>query len=424
MAVYSTALSLIQRSCYEAGIPNVPSTLLSLTNAGDLQLLNLFYATGRELRQCRCWAQLKRQHTIVLEAGRSQYPLPQDFFAALPGTHWDQQNRWQMRGPMTDAGYGLWLYGYITVENRKIYRVFGPDANANSTRGQLMVNPVPGASVAGQTITFEYMARSWLFPPNWLPSTPYNGSASPPPYVNVNGNIYQCATTGTHSSATRPPSVGAAGIGQDGGVLWMVLDVSAWTVFTTYKPYQFVTNGGNLYVCTQGGVSGATGPTGTAVTTVTDGTAAWLYCAAPSWVTGTTYGSGVFVHNGTPTYFKAVTPPNQLSGSQVSGPDTPTWVVNSTTWKESDGATTWNYILAPYESIISDGDLCLFDEELMILGLKWRFMQSRGMEFEDLRSDYELEKGRAVSRWNVGQKISLGAGGVNFALNVPEGGFG
>lgn len=420
----ATVLSLVQSACYEAQI-DAPSTLVSLTNLSELQLLNLFYATGRDLRQANCWPQLKRQHTIYLQAGRSQYPLPNDFYAALPNTHWDQQNHWAMRGPMGDAGYNYRRYGYVTVENRKAYRVFGPDlasaANAGAG-GQVMIDPVPGASSAGQAITFEYMSKSWLMPPAWGTGVDYTSSTS---YVNVNGKNYRSATTA--SAGANPPVVGFNGVGQDGGVFWKVLSTSAWAGSTLYAPDEYVTNGGNLYVCTTGGTSASSGgPTGTGSTTISDGTAAWSYCASSSWTGQTVFSAGSFIKISS-TYYKSVTPPNTLNSSQVTGKIQPNWSIISGppyVWGQSDGTVTWHYYSDPYETVIANTDVCLFDEDLMILGLKWRFLQAKRETFEDFQAEYESKKKTAVARWNAGQRIDLAAGGISQAVNVGEGSFG
>lgn len=419
----STVLSLVQSAAYESQV-DAPSTLVSLTNTSDLQILNLFYAVGRDLRQCNCWPQLKRQHTIYLQAGRNQYPLPNDFFSALPDTYWDQQNRWAMRGPLSDAGWNYRRYGYVTVENRKAFRVFGPDMASSSNLGQggqVMIDPIPGASSAGQAITFEYLSKNWINPPAFAASTSYTTAS----YVTVNGNIYKSASSASSGSAA--PSVGFNGVGKDGGVYWMVLYTPAWVLSTLYAPGDYVTNGGNLYVCTTGGTSASSGgPSGTGSSSITDGTVSWSYCASSSWTGQTTFAAGSFIKISS-TYYKAVTPPNTLSSAQITGKVQPNWSVATPTttpvWSQSDGTVTWNYFSNPYESIILDTDTCLFDDDIMILGLKWRFLQAKRQEFADFQAEYELKKKRAVSRWNAGQRIDLAGGSVGRIINVPEGSF-
>ena len=61
----TTALALIQQACYEANLPSVPTTLLSLTDPTQLQYLNLFYGICQELRGKKYWPQLKKTHTFT-----------------------------------------------------------------------------------------------------------------------------------------------------------------------------------------------------------------------------------------------------------------------------------------------------------------------------------------------------------------------
>src|SRR3982751_611065 len=104
-----TVLQLVQTACYEALIP-APQKLYGTFETSTLQLLTLFYATGRELRSARVWPQLKRKHTVDLEPGRSLYPLPEDFYAALPETEWDTTNRRRFGAPLSDAAWTMVQY--------------------------------------------------------------------------------------------------------------------------------------------------------------------------------------------------------------------------------------------------------------------------------------------------------------------------
>lgn len=55
----------------------------------------------------------------------------------------------------------------------------------------------------------------------------------------------------------------------------------------------------------------------------------------------------------------------------------------------------------------ADTDTGLLDEELMLLGLIWRFKQSRGMDYaEDMRT-YELEVTQAISRDGSRRTVNL-----------------
>lgn len=415
----ATVLSLVQKACYQSGLA-APNALVSATDAASLQYLNLFYATGEDLRSGTLWPQLKRKHTVVLSAGRSQYQLPPDYYTLVPETSWDQNNHWQMRGPISDGGMNNRTYGYVTIENRKAFRVFGPDQGTSTLAGQFQITPVPGSGEAGQILTFEYISKSWLTPPAWVASATYAGPGTTT-YVTVSGNNYQDATAGSHAAGTVPPSVGAASIGQDGGILWQALTTAAWGSTTAYGPGEYVTNGGNLYVCKIGGTSaGSGGPTGTNTTTnVTDGTVSWLYLTTATWAAETSFSSGTYCVTSS-RYYKNVTPANTLTGSQVSAKKAPTWTAAGA---EVDNAVTWNYVPATYDTLITDLDLCLFDDDLMVLGLKTRYLQAHRMDFEDFLAEYERLKGRAKARYNPNVIISLSGGGYSRYPNVGDGNF-
>lgn len=410
-------LQLIQSACYETNIP-APSALAGSTNPANLQLLNLFYAVGRDLRRHTSWPQLKKRFVVRLESGRSLYQLPGDFYAGIGGTYWDQENQWEMLGPESDAMFNQRLYGYVTLENRTAFRVWGPDFNTSSGQGQFYVNPTPGEGQEDVELTFEYVSKNWIMPRSWAASTSYTSGN----YVSCAGNIYTAGSTTT--GGTVPPNM-AYGAGQDGGVIWLAITVTAWMANTAYVAGSYVTNGGNLYICTVAGTSAASGgPTGTTENEdITDNTVTWQYEPVTTWAKVTEYSRGDYVKNAAGTkYYRSVTPVNNGQSASKSGTVEPTW----TTTTVSDGAITWTFISAAYDTLVADTDFCVFDDELMIAGLRYKFSYARGIEYQNLQQEYERLKGVAVGRWNSGQVLRLAGteivpSGLN--PNVPEGRF-
>ena len=113
------------------------------------------------------------------------------------------------------------------------------------------------------------------------------------------------------------------------------------------------------------------------------------------------------------------------TGSFKSGATGPNWTVSSSVTSVPDGSITWAYQPSAYEALLGDTDLCLFDDELMIAGLKWRFMRARGMQYADLEREYQILKSRAAARWNPGRILSLtGPKPRNWWPNIPEGSWG
>jgi len=164
-----TALSIIQTMRLRMGL-SVPSTLLSLTDPDELQLLHLLYETCEDLRRARCWVQQKRKHTFATTASRAQYALPQDFYSFLPLTQYNADTRLLLVGPMADDEFGAQLYGNASAGYNYSFRVFGPDENPATTGGQVEITPTPDAVV---NLSYEYLTRTFIVPATYvMPTAP------------------------------------------------------------------------------------------------------------------------------------------------------------------------------------------------------------------------------------------------------------
>lgn len=94
----------------------------------------------------------------------------------------------------------------------------------------------------------------------------------------------------------------------------------------------------------------------------------------------------------------------------------------SKSWCESSGGTAQNLWAA-------DTDVYRLDEECFILGIKWRFLRSKGLDYAEEKNEYDLECERVVSRDGAGGRVlPLGASGQSGFLinndNIPDTGFG
>lgn len=190
-------LEIVTRAMNQIGVQPL-ATLVGVLNTVDAQQRALLYDVHTYLLNQRIFIQNKRTHIFALEANRQFYPLPQDFFATLLGTPYDDTTKYPLVGPLTDAQFDRRQYGLAGFNPFPAYRIFGPDSNPNSAGGQFEVWPIPGST---DTLSFEYQSKNIFQPPNWLPSTAYTITTS---YVNANGNIYQCTTSGTSSATTAP----------------------------------------------------------------------------------------------------------------------------------------------------------------------------------------------------------------------------
>ena len=287
----ATALALVTSVARSLGVP-APSSLGLAADSVALQWRELLIDVAEDLRDTRGFIQQKRTYTFTTENGRSSYPLPLDFWAAIFDTQWDQTNNWQIVGPLSDANYDYRLYAQVYFDNREAYRIFGPDGSPYTSGGQFQINPAGGSTP--YTLSFDYFSRNLFIPKYWTPSTVYTAAT----YVSCNGNIYYCNTGGT--SGTTP-----------------------------------------------------------------------------------------------------------ISGTSTS---------------ITDNTVNWSYSPYAYESLTSDADLMLFDDDLMKNGLKAFWLDAKGQPNADRwMQGYENAKNTIVARFKGSFRTSLSIPQLQLAANIPEG---
>lgn len=64
-----------------------------------------------------------------------------------------------------------------------------------------------------------------------------------------------------------------------------------------------------------------------------------------------------------------------------------------------DGDGTWDWYNTPIESLLADTDLCLYDSDLVRLGLRAFWLQDNAGAFEQAQADYEAKKETARGRY-------------------------
>lgn len=135
-----------------------------------------------------------------------------------------------------------------------------------------------------------------------------------------------------------------------------------WVTATVYTAGQVVSGNGNMYICTTGGTSGATRPSAEVDPVPTDGTVTWKV------------------------------------------------------YRESYQVTSTN-------TNLHDNDLCLFDEDLMIEGMRWAYKQAKGQDFQQLRADWEQQLKSSFARFNGPVRINMdeiNADGEDWPI-IPDG---
>lgn len=76
------------------------------------------------------------------------------------------------------------------------------------------------------------------------------------------------------------------------------------------------------------------------------------------------------------------------------------------------------------ESFASDADTSLLDEELLKLGLIWRFKAAKGLEYNEAKIEYEDRVNQAIARDIPRNKLSLNRTVTDLPyLNIQEGNF-
>jgi len=87
-----------------------------------------------------------------------------------------------------------------------------------------------------------------------------------------------------------------------------------------------------------------------------------------------------------------------------------------------DGGVTWAVVSAPYETILVNEDLSLFDDDIMIAGIKWRYRQSKDQEFSSFLAEHNALKDKAKTRWHgsfTGRLDNKGANLFSGRLRTP-----
>ncbi len=139
------------------------------------------------------------------------------------------------------------------------------------------------------------------------------------------------------------------------------------------------------------------------------------WCSPRLWVTGLAVASGSYIaYNGniytaTSAGTTGATAPTHTSGSM------------------SDGAVTWAYSSAAYETFRADTDISQINDDLIILGIKWRFLMMKGLDWEVHRADHEAAMKRMSTDLKGAPRLSITRTPSEFLIgynNIPDSGYG
>lgn len=73
-----------------------------------------------------------------------------------------------------------------------------------------------------------------------------------------------------------------------------------------------------------------------------------------------------------------------------------------------DGTVTWTLYDEAYETVLADTDLCMFDDDIVILGLKAKWYQQKNLEqYGDYLTEFQSKIDQACNRWKGTTRGSL-----------------
>lgn len=80
-----------------------------------------------------------------------------------------------------------------------------------------------------------------------------------------------------------------------------------------------------------------------------------------------------------------------------------------------DGGVTWavlstgtGTVTGTYETIVSNNDLVLYDEDVVTTGFKWRWLKAKGRDYAVEASEYKKLLNTAITRYNGSYRGSMG----------------
>src|SRR5712664_1714414 len=148
---YTTAKNIINRAAVQCGLAALADPVAS-TDPNFIQLVELLNMSGGELLQEAEWTQTIVETTITTSANAMQYALPLDWDRMINQTQWNRSTRFVMIGPLGGQEVQYLKARLAGVLVQVAYRV----------QGSVITFPVaPGNA---QTLAYEYISNSWVWP--------------------------------------------------------------------------------------------------------------------------------------------------------------------------------------------------------------------------------------------------------------------
>lgn len=192
------------------------SDVYASTDQNFIQLRTLLVSLGNDLWREKEWTQLQQVYTFTSVANQARYSLPADFGSMIEQTGWNRTNRLPLGGPLSPQEWEYFKARLVGVVFTVLFRPMNQ---------QLWLYPDTGTP-GGYVIAFEYVSRYWAVAATTHATLgPWSDgiAVTTGQYFTNGGNIYLATSTGT-TGASGP--IGTSGTISDGGVNWTY--VSPW----------------------------------------------------------------------------------------------------------------------------------------------------------------------------------------------------
>ncbi len=371
----------IAKECSRQLQITVPSAFVTSTSNNQVLLKAMIYKTIQDIRDDYDWPELQREHLFKTISGQPSYPLPLDFDRRINETLWNRSQNWPLIGPIDPILWQQYKSGFITTLPRQRYRVKGISNN------QFFIDPTPSDDDGNQEMVYEYISETAIRPVAWAASTAYTTAS----YVFSNGLILKGQTNGTSNATAGLPPV----YGVDNTVVWD--PIPDYVASQVYYEGMYVYANSKVYQVTTAGLSSAGSPS-VSSGSQTVGTVVFEFQSdASAWVGGTAYSSGDYASANSHAY-KATS--NGISGRLApkfyivyGAVTTSTGIIAPPTLTkriaDGAGALVWDVYEASYNAFTADTDEVLLNNDMIIDGAVWRFLQAERLAYDDLREAAE-----------------------------------
>lgn len=204
------------------------------------------------------------------------------------------------------------------------------------------------------------------------------------------GDFYRMIEGGQWDTTNHWPLVGAVSDYRMNIRQFAIVSVSTKKVFKIIGPTSFLYNT-SPYVQRNAGFFEVDPPGQNNTDVLFLGYISCSWTWPVDWAATTVYAAGSIVSGDGNIYITAA--------GGTSGSQRPNWTDSG-----SDGVVTWTvyrepYLAVPENAKFSDNDLCLFDDDLMIEGMRWVYLRAKKMDYQQERTDWDNQVKSAFARF-------------------------